>query len=404
MSYVLWFVIALSIVGAGYGYAGWRLITPSHLPSPWNWIAWVLLALPLLLTIASMSVQFNRLDVPWKQELEWGAYIGLGFFSLLITLLIIRDILWLVTVIAQKLIPLASRVTGGTPLPADPSDPARRELLLQSMNLGILAIAGGLTGYGIYEARRRPAILNVSVPVRDLPDSLRGFRIVQITDIHAGLTVTRSFVETIVEMANEQNGDIVAFTGDLVDGTVAQLREHVAPMKDLQARYGRYYITGNHEYYSGALPWIEEARRLGFDVLLNEHRIIRHGNGTLLIAGVTDTSAGAFIPAHRSDPHRAIAGAPNADVKILLAHQPRSLYESSKAGFHLQISGHTHGGQFFPWNLLASVGQPFIRGLHRYGDTWIYVSKGTGYWGPPIRLAARSEITVITLLRQEEQS
>ena len=207
------------------------------------------------------------------------------------------------------------------------------------------------------------------------------------------------FVETVVEMANAQMGDIVAFTGDLVDGTVPNLKEDVAPMKNLQARYGRYFITGNHEYYSGALPWIEEAKHLGFDVLLNEHRVIRQGGGTIVLAGVTDSTAGGFIPAHRSDPYKAIAGAPKADVRILLAHQPKSLYEGAKAGFDLQISGHTHGGQFIPWNLLATIGQPFIKGLHRYGETWIYVSKGTGYWGPPVRLAARSEITVITLVR-----
>jgi predicted MPP superfamily phosphohydrolase len=203
----------------------------------------------------------------------------------------------------------------------------------------------------------------------------------------------------VVEMANAQMGDIVAFTGDLVDGTVDQLREHVAPMKNLQGRYGRYFITGNHEYYSGALPWIEEAQSLGFDVLLNEHRVIRQGGGSIVLAGVTDSSGGGFIPSHRSDPHKAIAGAPTADVRILLAHQPKSVYEGSKAGFDVQISGHTHGGQFFPWNLLATIGQPYIKGLHKFADTWIYVSKGTGYWGPPVRLGARSEIAVITLIR-----
>jgi hypothetical protein len=404
MSYVLWFIIAFSIVGAGYGYAGWRLLTPAQLPAPWNWIAWILLALLVLLPVAAISIEFNRLNIPWKKDLEWGAYVGLGFFSMVITLLFMRDIAWLLVIGAQKLFALVSGMMTGAPASSDPADPHRRELLVQSMNLGLVAVAGGLTAYGIYEARRRPAIVEVTVPVRDLPGSLQGFRIVQVTDIHAGLTVTRPFVETIVEMANAQSGDIVAFTGDLVDGTVDQLREHVEPMKNLRGRYGRYFITGNHEYYSGALPWVEEAKRLGFDVLLNEHRIIRQGDGTIVLAGVTDTSAGGFVPAHRSDPHKAIAGAPKADVKILLAHQPKSLYEGSKAGFDLQISGHTHGGQFFPWNYLATVGQPYIKGLHRFGDTWIYVSKGTGYWGPPVRLAARSEITVIVLTCGDNES
>jgi predicted MPP superfamily phosphohydrolase len=399
MLYVLWFIIAFSIVSAGYGYAGWRLITPAHFPPPWNWIAWTFLALLLVLPVLAMSVEFSRLNFPSKRELEWGAYISLGFFSMVITLLVIRDLAWLIVTGVQKLTSLASGMRGGVPLSGEAADPLRREQLVQWMNLGLMAAAGGLTGYGIYEARRRPAIVEVTVPIKDLPGSLQGFRIVQITDIHAGLTVTRPFVEMVVEMANAQMGDIVAFTGDLVDGTVDQLREHVAPMKNLEGRYGRYFITGNHEYYSGALPWIEEAKRLGFDVLLNEHRVIRQGGGAIVLAGVTDTSAGGFIPGHRSDPYRAIAGAPAADVRILLAHQPKSLYESSKAGFDVQISGHTHGGQFFPWNLLATIGQPYIKGLHKFADTWIYVSKGTGYWGPPVRLAARSEITVLTLVR-----
>ena len=399
MLYVLWFIIAFSIVSAGYGYAGWRLITPAHFPAPWNWIAWILLALLLVLPVLAMSVEFSRLNFPSKRELEWGAYISLGFFSMVITLLVIRDLAWLIVTGVQKLTALASGMRGGVPLSGEAADPLRREQLVQWMNLGLMAAAGGLTGYGIYEARRRPAIVEVTVPIKDLPGSLQGFRIVQITDIHAGLTVTRPFVEMVVEMANAQMGDVVAFTGDLVDGTVDQLREHVAPMKNLEGRYGRYFITGNHEYYSGALPWIEEAKRLGFDVLLNEHRVIRQGGGAIVLAGVTDTSAGGFIPGHRSDPFKAIAGAPSADVRILFAHQPKSLYESSKAGFDVQISGHTHGGQFFPWNLLATIGQPYIKGLHKFAETWIYVSKGTGYWGPPVRLAARSEIAVLTLVR-----
>ena len=399
MLYVLWFIIAFSIVSAGYGYAGWRIITPAHFPAPWNWIAWIFLALLLVLPVLAMSVEFSRLDFPSKRELEWGAYISLGFFSMVITLLVMRDIAWLVMTGAQKLTALVSGMRGGAPLPGEAADPHRRDALVQWMNLGLIAAAGGLTAYGIYEARRRPAIVEVTVPILDLPGSLQGFRIVQITDIHAGLTVTRPFVEMVVEMANAQMGDIVAFTGDLVDGSVDQLREHVAPMKNLEGRYGRYFITGNHEYYSGALPWIEEAKSLGFDVLLNEHSVIRQGGGTIVLAGVTDTSAGGFITEHRSDPHKAIAGAPAADVRILLAHQPKSLYEGSKAGFDVQISGHTHGGQFFPWNLVATIGQPYIKGLHKFADTWIYVSKGTGYWGPPVRLAARSEITVLTLVR-----
>ncbi len=142
---------------------------------------------------------------------------------------------------------------------------------------------------------------------------------------------------------------------------------------------------------------MEEADRLGFTVLLNEHRVLQHGAGRILLAGVTDYTAGQFVKHHATNPEAAISGAPPCEVKILLAHQPRSLYAALPLGFDLQISGHTHGGQFFPWNLLAALGQPYIAGLHQHEKMWIYVSRGTGYWGPPIRLAARSEVTVIRL-------
>ncbi|HUI09182.1 MAG TPA: metallophosphoesterase [Bacteroidota bacterium] len=397
MFYILWFIVAFAIVGSGYAYVGWRLIAPAHMAPPWNLISWCALAILLLLPVSAMVLEVNRIGASWKRDLEWAAYLSLGFFSLVITLLLVRDAAWLLGIGARKGAALLAAIAGRTAGTAGPADPGRRATLIQSVNLGLLAAAGALAGYGLFEARRRPSVPLVEIPVDGLPESLEGFRIVQITDLHAGLTIGRPFVETIVEMANGLDADILAFTGDMADGKVADLHGDVEPLGRLRARYGKYFITGNHEYYSGALPWIEEARRLGFDVLLNEHRLIRRGTGRLLLAGVTDVSGGQFIPEHRSDPHRAIAGAPEADVKVLLAHQPRSLYESRKEGFQVQISGHTHGGQFFPWNLLATVGQPSIRGLRRFQDTWLYVSKGTGYWGPPVRIGARSEIAVITL-------
>jgi len=398
MFYILWFIVAFAIVGSGYAYVGWRLITPAHLAPPWNWLAWGALALLLLLPVTSMVLQVSRVGAPWKRGFEWAAYVSLGFFSLIVTLLILRDALWLIGLGARKGAAFLAQLTGAGAGAGAPADPVRRQALVQSVNVALLAAAGGLAGYGLFEARRRPSVPEVEIPVDTLPASLAGFRIVQISDLHAGLTIGRTFVETVVEMVNTLDADIVAFTGDMADGKVAELHFDVEPLRNLRARYGKFFITGNHEYYSGALAWCEEARQLGFDVLLNEHRIITRGTGSLLLAGVTDVSGGQFVPEHRSDPHRAIAGAPRADVRVLLAHQPRSLYESQKAGYDVQISGHTHGGQFFPWNLLATVGQPCIMGLRKFQDTWLYVSKGTGYWGPPVRIGARSEIALITLV------
>jgi uncharacterized protein len=220
---------------------------------------------------------------------------------------------------------------------------------------------------------------------------------VQITDIHTGLTVKRNWIESIVAEVQKLNPDLIAFTGDLADGTVPHLAVDVAPFGKLNASAGKYFVTGNHEYFTGVLPWLAEINRLGFDVLINEHRVIRHNGSSFVLAGITDPIAGHFLLQHKSDPEASIRGAPAAAVRILLAHQPNALYQANKLGFDLVISGHTHGGQFFPWNFAAAIGQPYISGLHHYNGTWIYVSKGTGYWGPPVRIGARSEITVITL-------
>ena len=185
----------------------------------------------------------------------------------------------------------------------------------------------------------------------------------------------------------------------LVDGSVAELSQHTACLSRLSARHGAFFVTGNHEYYSGVRSWVAEIRRLGLRVLMNEHVVLQHKGAGVVVAGVTDFNAGSFDPSQHSDPAAAIAGAPaDAGVNVLLAHQPRSAFAARKAGYDLQLSGHTHGGQFLPWNFFVRFQQPFTAGLHRLGKLWIYVSRGTGYWGPPKRLGAPSEITRLTLV------
>jgi predicted MPP superfamily phosphohydrolase len=261
--------------------------------------------------------------------------------------------------------------------------------------LGLSAIA---TGYGMYEALKKPYLKKVIVPIKNLPKEFNGFTIAQFCDIHVGPTVKQKYLKTIVDEINKLNADLIAFTGDLVDGSVSYLKKDVEPCKELSAPYGKYFVTGNHEYYSGVLSWIEEVKDLGFNVLINEHKVLEKGNSRIILAGVTDTSGGQFLESHKTDPKAAIDRAPTACVKILLAHQPRSLYKAAEVGYDLQLSGHTHGGQYIPWNYFATIGQPFVKGLHKYKDTWIYVSQGTGYWGPPLRIGTRSEITFIKLI------
>jgi hypothetical protein len=228
---------------------------------------------------------------------------------------------------------------------------------------------------------------------------LHGFSIAQISDVHVGPTIKRGFVEKIVTLVNGLQADLIAVTGDLVDGSVQELSAHTAPLAGLAARHGAYFVTGNHEYYSGERAWTAEIRRLGLNVLKNEHVVLEHDGASLVIAGVTDLSAHRFDSAQQSDPAAALRGSPpDAGAKILLAHQPNSAPAAANAGFDVQLSGHTHGGQYWPWNLFVGFFQPFTTGLYRLKNLRIYVSRGTGYWGPPNRFGVPSEITRIRLV------
>jgi hypothetical protein len=302
-----------------------------------------------------------------------------GLFSSLLVLTLLRDLI---------LLPLVLSLSTATFHTVESVSAAL------VIGLGTLATAAGFAA-----ARRRARVVEIEVPLRNLPAELHGFSIAQITDVHVGATIRRSYVDKIVDAVNALEPDMIALTGDFVDGPVRELAAHTAPLQRLCARYGAFFVTGNHEYYSGAGPWTAEFRRLGLRVLLNEHAVIKHNGAALVVAGVTDFGAHHFDPAQRSDPDAALAGAPtNAVLRILLAHQPRSAPAAAKAGFDLQLSGHTHGGQFWPWNLFVRFQQPFTAGLHRLNTLWVYVSRGTGYWGIPNRFGAPSEITRLRLV------
>ena len=310
----------------------------------------------------------------WKAMVPW---VATGFFSWLLVLTLARD--------------LALAVAGAF----DRFDLAA---LIRNSALAVIVLTPAITLAGFLMARRVAAVRHVDVRVEGLPAGLDGFVIAQITDVHVGPTIKGDFVQRIVDRVNGLEADMVAITGDLVDGSVRDLAPHTAPLAQLRSRHGTYVVTGNHEYYSGAPAWIAELRRLGTNVLLNEHVVLEHGGALLAIAGVTDYSAHHFHPGHRSDAKRALLGAPADAIKVLLAHQPRSAAGAEEAGADLQISGHTHGGQFWPWNLFVRLQQPFTAGLHRLGRMSIYISSGTGYWGPPMRFGIPSEITRIRLV------
>jgi len=398
MDMVLFFIVFFAIAGLLAGYITWRLFGRAAFRRRRKAIIAIGIVVMIFAPVLSIMLRRAGLDPPGIRLLTWSGYLGAGFLSFVLCYLVMRD---LVRVPFAGIKMLKARLARPGSNPAGPGqieNPARRGFLVHSMNYGIVTAAALTTGYGIAEARKTPQVKRVPIKIERLPPELEGFRIVQITDIHVSPTFRRPAVEEIVAVVNTLNADIVAMTGDLVDGTVAQIGYDVAPLAGVNSVSGNFFVTGNHEYYSGVLQWIEAVRRLGFTVLLNGHMVIGRGPAKLLLAGVTDYRGGNFLASHRSDPHQALEGAPSADVRILLAHQPKSIFKAAAAGYDLQISGHTHGGQFFPWNLVVGFVQPYVSGLHTHQNTQIYVSRGTGYWGPPVRVGSPSEITLIQLV------
>jgi predicted MPP superfamily phosphohydrolase len=368
----LWLFLALP------AYIGWRLLSglsvgPAGICAGIVLLIGCCLFMPLSMRTRALT---NR---KLADRLAWLGLTAMGFFSSLLVLTLLRDAVLLGAHLFLS--------NGQAQLWIGPSAQAT------------LFLAIFVTLAGLIIARRKPGIVEINIPVADLPLALHGFSIAQISDVHVGPTIKRAFVEGIVRRVNDLQADLIAVTGDLVDGSVQQLSAHTAPLAGLMARHGAFFVTGNHEYYSGEPAWTEEIRRLGMHVLKNEHVVLKHDGASLVLAGVTDYSAHHFDPEQRSDPAAALLGAPaNAGAKVLLAHQPSSAMAAADAGFDVQISGHTHGGQFWPWNLFIHFFQPFSSGLHRLKNLMVYVSRGTGYWGPPNRFGVPSEITRIRLV------
>ena len=378
-----------------HAFIGWRLAP--ELAAPWGWVLSAALVLStVLMPLGLLGSRVVR--QPWADRLSWVGLLLMGLFSSLFVLTALRDVGLLLAWVIDA--------TGLVNMPLD--------VLRKFSAQGVPLLALTVTALGFLNARRTPAIVRVDVPIAGLPAALHGFTLAQISDVHVGPTIKHAYLQRIVAKVNTLKADVVAITGDLVDGKVAELAAHVAPLAGLQSRHGTFFVTGNHEYYSGAHAWIVELRRLGLTVLMNEHVVLHHGKGLglavdaqgdsqtlapLVLAGVNDYSAHHFDPAHRSDPALALQGAPaSALIRILLAHQPRSAQAAHEAGFDLQLSGHTHGGQFWPWNLFVPLQQPFTAGLNKLHTLWVYTSRGTGYWGPPKRFGAPSEITALRLV------
>ncbi|WP_218000536.1 metallophosphoesterase [Nocardia higoensis] len=285
-----------------------------------------------------------------------------------------------------------SATSGAGERAADARTVSRRMFVDRAL-AGATAVAAVATvGGGTYGVLKGPAVNRVTVPIRRLPAEASGFRITLVSDLHLGPVLGRDFARKVVDTVNGTRPDLIAIAGDLVDGTVADLREHVAPLADLRAPQGIFFCLGNHEYYSGPDEWIEYLPSLGIRVLFNERAELPWFD----IAGVDDLAAEAYDRAPDFD--AALGGRDTSKPCVLLAHQPALIHDAVDHGVDLQLSGHTHGGQIFPGNLIAALANPTLAGLERYGDTQLYVSRGAGAWGPPVRVAAPSDIAVIELV------
>jgi predicted MPP superfamily phosphohydrolase len=373
------FIFASTLIAFLHLYIGVRLLPSLPIGTAGGSIGAILLVMSSVLLPLGMLARTLK-DRIWADRLAWSGYMAMSVFSSLLLLTVLRDI---ALGVAALLAPAHLQAGMAT-------DSA----------IAVLVLTAFATAIGLMNALRRARVVDVDVPIANLPAALQGFTIAQITDIHVGPTIKRNYLQAIVDAVNALQADMIAVTGDLVDGSVRELAAHTQPLAELTARHGVYFVTGNHEYYSGERAWTAELRRLGLKVLLNEHVVLHHDDARLVIAGVTDFSSQHFDPAHRSDPAAALAGAPaDAQPRILLAHQPRSAPAAADAGYQLQISGHTHGGQFWPWNFFVRLQQPFTAGLDRLKGMWVYTSSGTGYWGPPNRFGIPSEITRLRLVR-----
>ncbi|MFV2102235.1 metallophosphoesterase [Micromonospora sp. LOL_024] len=369
--------------------------------------------------------------------LAWPGYLWLALMFYLLVLLVAMEIPLLVTrlvlrrrgvVAAPEPVLVGSgdalgpapsadgpAATGGrTPIAAAPStdvpaeppaagaigpdhDPGRRLLLARGAAIFAGLTAAGLVGYGVRTAMGPPQLDRVQIPLAKLPRSMDGLRIATVSDIHIGPLRGRAHTEQIVAAINRLDADIVAVVGDLVDGTVAELGEAAAPLRGLRSRHGSYFVTGNHEYYSGVEEWVAEVDRLGLRVLQNQRLEIAAGGGVLDLAGVNDVSAVGSGVSAPPDYAAALADRDPSRPVVLLAHQPVAALEAARYGVDLQLSGHTHGGQMIPFNLMVKLEQPVVSGLGEVDGTKVYVTNGAGFWGPPVRVGAEPQITLVEL-------
>ncbi|GAA3207778.1 metallophosphoesterase [Actinocorallia longicatena] len=352
-----------------------------------------------LLTVAGVAAGRAGAPMAVTRALEWPGYLWMAVALYLFLALLASEL------VRPWLMRRGRRTSGEAPAEPAPAEPAvegaareeaapevsRRLVVARGIALTAGVVAAGTVGYGAYQAWRPPRVLRVTVPLAKLPRAGHGFRIAVVSDIHLSSLAGREHCKRIVDVVNSTQADLIAIVGDLVDGDVPDLASAAAPLAGLRARQGKYFVTGNHEYFSGARQWIDHVRELGITPLVNE----RVALGAFDLAGVNDLRGEAS--GEGPDFGRALGGRDAGRAVVLMAHQPVVVHDAVEHGVDLQLSGHTHGGQLWPGPYVAELANPTVAGLERYGDTQLYVTRGAGAWGPPVRVGAPSDVTVIEL-------
>lgn len=398
MARILFMAISLTIQGALYYYVWRRLAKDTLLPAPWSRMGTLMMAASFLLF--PLAMWSHALGVGYlATPLGWFVFPTMAFVGLSAGVLMVIDLGRIAMRWRARRSPPAASATVNSAATEAAIDLDRRAFFARATGASAVALVGGSMAHGANRALGEPTIERIEIELARWPSALAGLTIAHITDLHAGFTIDRGYVERVVARTNALSPDLIFLTGDLVDGRVHEIGDRTAPLAELRARLGVFGVTGNHEYYSGAEEWLAEFRRLGIRMLHNEHVVVADREQRFVIAGIDDSMGSRALPGHGPDIKAAMRGAPRDIPSVLLAHQPKQIRYAIFRNLDLQVSGHTHGGQVWPWHYLASLQQGgYLAGLYEKNGTKLYVGRGCGYWGPPVRVGAPPEIGLLTLM------
>jgi uncharacterized protein len=378
------FIIFSSVLFILYFYTGWNSIYPNQYSTIQNSGLWFLCFIFYLLPITTFYFKINKIESQILDLYTWVGYLSLGICSILFFTFLLLDIFTL----SLNLVSTKSNF-----------NPNRKAFLGLSIKSLLAGFGGIFSVYGIVNGIQKPKTITQKIKFINLPKDLNQFKIAHISDLHIGSQIKSDMVIDVVNKINKIKPDIIVFTGDAADGSVESYGKELNPFKKLKSKYGNYFVTGNHEYYSDLKGWLNKITNVGFKILINESNVIQIGKNKLLVSGIPDRSAKHYIKSHQTNMTKTLGKSSKIDFKILLAHQPKDIEYAIKYKYDLQLSGHTHGGQYYPFSFLVQLAHPFLKGLHKKGETQIYINQGTGYWGPSIRIGTVPEITEIILTK-----